>query len=112
MAHINKKSISAYMPGRAGATWRQFNEDPAARGYDTRWRAVRAWYIKRRPLCELCETRGILEPAVLVHHRRPIADGGAVCDPENLEALCRRCHAERHGLPRETNCFTGAKDER
>ena len=54
----------------------------------TRREAVRAanWQ------CEKCGGRGPLE----VHHPIPIAQGGAVHDPSNLQVLCRGCHIAHH----------------
>lgn len=104
MAHIPNKSITDFnrQSTKAGS-WRLYNGDPAARGYSARWRKVRAWYINGHPLCELCESRGKLTPAAMVHHRQPISEGGPVCDPANLEALCLRCHAERHHKTESTS---------
>lgn len=64
------------------------------------WRRVRAFVLDAALWrCERCGARGRLE----VHHRRPLADGGAPFDPANLEAVCRRCHFKvepgRHQAP-------------
>ena len=72
-----------------------------ARGYDTHDRYGRAWqrirdrYIASHPLCEKCAEAGRYVKAVLVHHLRPIADGGAN-DAENLMSLCVSCHEKMH----------------
>ena len=42
--------------------------------------------------CERCGAPGRLE----VHHRTPIAEGGAVYDLANLEVVCRGCHFDAH----------------
>lgn len=42
--------------------------------------------------CTQCGRAGVLE----VHHRKPLADGGAPYDPRNLEARCRPCHFNAH----------------
>lgn len=31
-----------------------------------------------------------------VHHKKPVAQGGAWYDLENLEVLCRGCHIKHH----------------
>lgn len=59
----------------------------AERGYDAKWRRVRAQYLKHHPLCEECG-----EPAVEVHHKIPLAQGGTH-KWENLKALCKRHHS-------------------
>jgi len=48
--------------------------------------------LHRAPLCEICLAKGISEPAVEVHHRQSLRNGGARLDPDNLQALCVRCH--------------------
>ena len=66
------------------------------RGYDTRWEKVRRDYLSSHPLCERCAREGFTTPAVLVHHRIRIADGGEVYNPNNLMSLCYRCHEKIH----------------
>ena len=61
----------------------------AQRGYDHRWKKIRDLYLSHHPLCEQCG-----EPGQLVDHIRPLADGGTEED-ENLQALCRTCHARK-----------------
>jgi len=52
-------------------------------------------------LCENCLRRGIYKPGEIVHHRIEI-DPITIHNPEvalnwnNLELLCRECHAEAH----------------
>ena len=54
------------------------------------WRSCRASVLKERGgLCELCLAKGLIEPAVHVHHK--IATNKA-----NLLCLCEACHAEQH----------------
>ena len=72
-----------------------------ARGYDTHERYGRAWqrirtrYIAAHPLCEKCAETGRYVKAALVHHVKPIADGGTN-DEENLMSLCVSCHEKIH----------------
>lgn len=57
------------------------------------WRHFRHAFIKvRGRRCERCGGRGRLE----VHHKVPLAEGGAKWDVSNLEILCRRCHFDEH----------------
>lgn len=72
------------------------------RGYTSRWQnRTRPMYLRRHPLCQVCEFHGRTTPAAEVHHILPISQGGAVHDFDNLLAVCHRCHrhVERHGLP-------------
>ena len=67
----------------------------AVRGYDRRWRRIRERLLDAAPLCASCEARGDVVPAALVHHVRPIAEGGSH-DLANLQPLCGPCHARAH----------------
>lgn len=60
------------------------------RGYDRHWRNLRAWYIRRHPVCEWS---GCREPASQVDHIVPLSRGGAKSDLANLQSLCRRHHS-------------------
>ena len=66
------------------------------------WQDCRNEYAKRRHhLCENCLRQGIYKPGVIVHHIIEI-DPVTIEKPEislnhnNLELLCRECHAEAH----------------
>jgi len=67
------------------------------RGYDGKWRRLRALKLKRNPLCEECERLGRVVPATMVHHIVPIEQ-----DPtlrlvwSNLMSLCEACHDVKH----------------
>ncbi|MBQ6130190.1 HNH endonuclease [Candidatus Saccharibacteria bacterium] len=68
------------------------------------WQDCRNEYAKRQHhLCENCLRRGIYKPGVIVHHKIEI-DPVTIERPEialnfnNLELLCRDCHAEAHDL--------------
>lgn len=68
-----------------------------------KWQQCRDGYYKSvGGLCEKCKARGILEAGVIVHHKIHISPE-TIRIPEvalsfdNLELLCRRCHAEEHG---------------
>ena len=72
-----------------------------ARGYDTHerygnaWQKIRDRYIKAHPICEKCAEAGRYVKASLVHHVKPLADGGTH-DEENLMSLCVACHEKIH----------------
>lgn len=46
--------------------------------------------LRREPLCRRCG-----HEASQVDHIRPIRQGGARLDPENLQALCHSCHSRK-----------------
>ena len=72
-----------------------------ARGYDTHerygsaWQRIRDRYLAAHPLCERCAANGRYVKAVMVHHAKPITDGGTN-DAENLMSLCASCHEKMH----------------
>jgi 5-methylcytosine-specific restriction enzyme A len=59
-----------------------------------RWRNLRRFYLKRHPLCVLCERNGRITQSVAVDHIVPHRGNMALFwDSENnLQALCERCH--------------------
>ena len=66
------------------------------------WARCRAAYAKSRGnLCEVCLSKGIIKPGVIVHHKVHI-DPDTINDPnvtlsfDNLQLLCRDCHAQVH----------------
>ena len=68
------------------------------------WQDCRNEYARRKHyLCENCLRRGIYRPGVIVHHMIEL-DPVNINNPEialnfdNLELLCRDCHAEVHDL--------------
>lgn len=77
----------------------------------TRWKRTRAAYMRSivkvdgklcpAGLCEKCFKRGFTQTADLVHHKEHITpeniDNPAITVSfDNLERLCRQCHAEEH----------------
>ena len=63
--------------------------------YDERWRAVRLRILERDGY--VCQIRGPLceGRANEVDHIIPWRQGGAVYDPSNLRAACKRCNGGR-----------------
>ena len=67
------------------------------------WQDCRASYIAMvGGLCEKCMVRGIYKPGVIVHHKihltpENINDPRIATSFDNLELVCRDCHAEEHG---------------
>ncbi|WP_071530371.1 MULTISPECIES: HNH endonuclease [Selenomonadaceae] len=72
-----------------------------ARGYNQHeryggaWKKIRDRYIAAHPLCERCLGLGFATVATLVHHVKPIADGGTN-EESNLKSLCVSCHEKIH----------------
>ena len=77
---------------------RQPVERPSAakRGYDRQWRDLRELILADEPLCHDCQQKGIVTPAVDVHHVVKISDDPTMrLDRSNLMPLCKRCHSAR-----------------
>ena len=56
-------------------------------------------------LCERCLANGILKPAEIVHHKTELTpeninNPSVTLDHDNLQAVCRDCHAAIHMGPR------------
>jgi 5-methylcytosine-specific restriction protein A len=68
----------------------------SSRGYDARWQKVRLFKLAKDGLCEMCEKRGDISAATMVHHIKPISAGGDALAYENLMSLCESCHDEIH----------------
>ena len=66
------------------------------------WRHCRENKLKEAGgLCEICYSRGLIVPAVHVHHKvhltaENVNDPRIALDESNLMALCEACHAEQH----------------
>ena len=62
-----------------------------------RWGLLRFEALARDGgLCVRCRAEGRTILAELVHHLRPIRDGGNPWSLENCESVCRSCHADQH----------------
>ena len=66
------------------------------------WERTREAYFRAsRGLCEKCLTKGFVTPGAIVHHKEHLTPEN-ISDPsvslafENLELVCRKCHAEEH----------------
>lgn len=67
-----------------------------ARGYDSAWRRLSNRYREANPLCEPCKAKGEFVPVALVDHVIPVhVAPERVHDMDNLQGMCRPCHAEK-----------------
>ena len=66
------------------------------------WKQTSAAYKKSvGGLCERCRAKGLIVPAQIIHHKiyltpENISDTSVSLNWDNLEAVCRNCHAEEH----------------
>ena len=71
------------------------------------WQLCRDAYAKSQSgLCERCMERGLYEPGEIVHHKivlspENVNDVDIALSWDNLELVCRKCHAEEHGKKRK-----------
>ena len=80
------------------------NKDPDIERFytSTFWKKRRREILDEHGgLCQLCLEKGLIEPAVHVHHRISLTsdnlnDPRITLDSSNLMALCETCHAEQH----------------
>lgn len=82
------------------------SEGIQAQFYKTKaWQDCRNAYIRKvGGLCEKCKARGLIVPAEIVHHKihldaENVKDPAIALNPENLCALCAKCHGAEHGKP-------------
>ena len=67
-----------------------------------RWQHTREAYLRSvGMLCERCAKKGLAVPAEIVHHKiwitpQNVNDPDIVFNFQNLEAVCRECHAQEH----------------
>ena len=59
-------------------------------GRSAGWPYLRRVVLSERRQCEHCGA-----PSVEADHVVPVADGGAELDADNVQALCRACHASK-----------------
>lgn len=65
------------------------------RGYGQSWRKLRKIILERDSyLCQQCKRRGTVRAATEVDHIIPKFKGGDD-DHDNLEAICKQCHASK-----------------
>lgn len=66
------------------------------------WKKTSVAYAKsKQGLCERCLSKGIVKPGAIVHHvihitPANITDPGITLNWDNLQLVCRDCHAAIH----------------
>ena len=73
-------------------------ESAESRGYNHKWRKLRAAYLRRHPLCVKCLAEGRYVQATVVDHIVPHrGDPQRMWDVSNWQALCKPCHDRKTG---------------
>lgn len=75
----------------------------------TKWRRTRGAYIKKNPLCVVCQAAGIIKQAEVVDHKIPINEGGEKYKWSNLQSMCHTHHNQKSG--RESQAAQRKKKE-
>lgn len=96
---INKKPIDLQSKGfRSSADMQHFYQS-------TSWKSLRNYKIQLHPLCEHCEAKGLIEPGKEIDHIIAIKDNGPMLSLDNLQTLCRSCHASKSAKEREARKY-------
>ena len=66
----------------------------SARGYDVKWRRVRAQFLRHHPLCIGSEQEPCNQAATEVDHIIPLVEGGTH-QWSNLQPFCKSCHSKK-----------------
>ena len=86
----------------ASFSFEMANKDIQGFYYTRTWKQCRSGYIKSKGgLCEKCLSKGLIVPGEIVHHKihltaDNINDPNITLNWDNLELVCRKCHAEEH----------------
>ena len=85
MAHVNKTPRQSLHSKRLAKPFAKRTQDK--RYWSTLWRKLRKAWLKQSPVCVACGWT-----ANVVDHIRPVSQGGAFYDRNNLQSLCTSCH--------------------
>jgi len=85
------------------------NREEQQRFYKSKkWQAVRQAYFKKaKGLCEICLSKGLIKQGEIVHHviemdSEKIHNERLAYGFDNLQLVCRECHAKIHEQERGT----------
>lgn len=79
----------------------------AKRGYNSKWRKVRAAYLRKHPMCVKCMAEGRYVEATVVDHITPHRGNPALMwDENNYQALCKPCHDKKTWTEDKTPVYT------
>lgn len=78
-----------------------------------KWRKHRDRYIKRNPLCEVCNEIGLVTEAKVVDHVIPIRSPhyGSIWSEANWMSLCQLCHNTKRKRESQGKVIKGKLDE-
>ena len=77
---------------------KQYSQGSAGNFYSSSaWIKLRNLKRLLNPLCEHCLKLGLLIPYHTIDHIKPISENGKALDLDNLQTLCKQCHAIKTG---------------
>lgn len=63
------------------------------RGYGYKWQKAREGFLRKHPICEICEKSNRIEASTVVDHKiAHRGDQALFWDRNNWQALCETCH--------------------
>lgn len=79
----------------------------------SKWRRLRALFLRRFPLCRSCEDKGLTTEATVVDHDPPHrGDRTAFWNEKTWQPLCKQCHDYKTGkvdTPQARGMTVGAR---
>lgn len=63
--------------------------------HTSRWTRLSRVFRTEHPLCEICKSKGLIQPAEVVDHIVPYPVCGDFFDSLNWQSLCSKCNAEK-----------------
>lgn len=67
---------------------------------DHRWRELSKRFKEKNPYCVKCKEKGLIVASEVTDHIQRLREDGCeydMYDETNLQALCKRCHAQKSG---------------
>ena len=85
-------------PTKQTKTNKQYSNGSAGNFYSSSaWLKLRNYKRLLNPICESCESLGLIIPYHTIDHIKPISEGGEALSLDNLQTLCKQCHAIKTG---------------
>jgi 5-methylcytosine-specific restriction protein A len=85
-------------PTKQVKTNKQYSNGSANNFYSSSaWLKLRNYKRLLNPICESCESLGLIIPYHTIDHIKPISEGGEALSLDNLQTLCKQCHAIKTG---------------
>jgi 5-methylcytosine-specific restriction protein A len=79
-------------------TNKQYSNGLAGNFYSSSaWLKLRNYKRLLNPICESCEKLGLIIPFNTIDHIKPISEDGEALSLDNLQTLCKQCHAIKTG---------------